>query len=82
MRRSVLSLALALDERLHERLVLRDGLQDLAVGGHVPDGPLAEARARQAEHVAARTQHSRHKRTREASQEGLGSGSGQWSGQG
>ena len=50
----ILSLALALDERLHERLVLRDGLQDLAVGGHVPDGPLPEPRARQPEHVAAR----------------------------
>ena len=34
-------------------LVLRDRLQDVPVSRHVPDGPLAQPRAGQPEHVAA-----------------------------
>ena len=35
----------AVDQSLEEGLVVGDGLQDVAVRRHVPDGPLAEPRA-------------------------------------
>ena len=41
----------AVDEGLEEGLVVGDGLQDVAVRRHVPDGPLAEPRAAQPEDV-------------------------------
>ena len=47
------SLLRSREERLAEALVLRDGLQDVALEGDVPDRPLAQPGAAQPEHVAA-----------------------------
>ena len=51
--RHLLSFAFAVDERLNERLRLRDGLKDRVLTGDIADRPLAQARATQAEYVAA-----------------------------
>lgn len=52
----VQALSVAIDEGLEQRLVVGDGLQDVAVVGHIADGPLSQARAAQPEDVATETQ--------------------------
>lgn len=46
------ALPAAVDQGLEQRLVVRDGLQDVAVAGDVADGPLAQPGAAQSEDVA------------------------------
>ena len=46
------SLPVAVDESLEQRLVVGDGLQDVAVRCDVADGPLAQPGAAQSEDVA------------------------------
>lgn len=41
----------AIDERLEERLVVGDRLEDVSIRRHVADGPLAQAGAAQSEDV-------------------------------
>jgi len=45
---------MAIEQRLAQRLVLRDCLQNLSLGSYVADGPLAQSRAGEPENVAAR----------------------------
>ncbi len=54
------SLSVSVEQRLAEALVLGDGLQDAAVGRHVADGPLAQARAAQPEDVTAKGTQRKH----------------------
>jgi len=44
---------MAIEQRLAQRLVLRDGLQNLSLRSHIANGPLAQPRAGEPEDVAA-----------------------------
>jgi hypothetical protein len=46
------SFPISVEEGLAEALVLRNGLEDVPVSRHVANGPLAQPRATQPEHVA------------------------------
>ena len=50
--RYIQALPVAVDEGLEQWLVVRDGLQDVSIVGHVADGPLAQPRTAQSEDVA------------------------------
>ena len=46
------ALPVAIDEGLEQGLVVGDGLQDVAISRHVPDGPLTQPSAAEPENVA------------------------------
>lgn len=50
----VQALPVAIDEGLEQRLVVGDGLQYVAIVGHIADGPLAQSRTAQSEDVTVR----------------------------
>lgn len=50
----VQALPVAVDESLEQWFVVGDGLQDVAVVGHVTNGPLAQSRTTQSEDVTVK----------------------------
>lgn len=48
------ALLVPVDQGLEQGLVLRDGLQDAPVLGHVADGPLAQPGAAESENIAGK----------------------------
>lgn len=48
------ALPVAIDKSLEQRLVVGDGLQSVAIIGHVADGPLTQPSAAQSEDVTVR----------------------------
>ena len=53
--RYIQALPVAVNKGLEQWLVVRDGLQDVPIVGHVADGPLAQPRTAQSEDVAGYT---------------------------